>query len=223
MALVVTQDNQARFQLATAGMPLPGGVWNSVAGSPQPQSGSCAPQKTVPGPLLLAADGGNQANPASEQTPAPPELVAARTAVGLSKDHRYLYVLTVDGADGSECGAAFYDAASWMLRLGAFEALNLDGGGSTSLAMTDADGGVRLLNVPSDNHTTPCLQRKVPTFLGIKAAPLSQPAQPPSCCTVVSCSNPTVSTGTCGSNGSVCPPPGIQRTRPAQAPAPRRH
>lgn len=69
-----------------------------------------------------------------------------RTIAGVDA-HGDLILVTVDGrlTDGSE-GFTLYEEAEFMRSLGAVEALNLDGGGSTAMAV---DG--RLVNNPSDS------------------------------------------------------------------------
>jgi exopolysaccharide biosynthesis protein len=50
-----------------------------------------------------------------------------------------------------------------MLRLGCNEALNLDGGGSSVMAVRDpASGQMKILNAPTDGH-----ERAVANVLGI--------------------------------------------------------
>jgi len=184
-ALLVTKDNQASIQVVTGLAKLPAGVYNAVAGSPQPSAGAC-PQ-TVPGPLLLVLDGANLS--CAETDANPPEMVAARTAAGLSHDGRTLYLLTIDGTDGSSSGAGFYDTAQWLIELGADRGINLDGGGSTVMAMQQPGGaGVQILNSPNQA----CCQRYVGAFLGVRANPLQAPFVPPGCGTRA-CSQPAVS------------------------------
>lgn len=73
-----------------------------------------------------------------------------RTAVGLSADARYLYLLTVDGRQpGYSDGATLYETAEWLMLIGATQGLNLDGGGSTAMARADGYGNAVLLNNPS--------------------------------------------------------------------------
>lgn len=73
-----------------------------------------------------------------------------RTAVGLSQNEQYLFLLTIDGRQPeiSE-GATLYQTAEWLLRFGAFQGLNLDGGGSTTLVREGQSGNPQLLNTPS--------------------------------------------------------------------------
>ncbi|HTI68410.1 MAG TPA: phosphodiester glycosidase family protein [Candidatus Limnocylindria bacterium] len=65
-----------------------------------------------------------------------------RTLYGLSQDRRYLFLMTIDGRQpGYSDGALDWEAAEWMLRVGAYEAVNMDGGGSTTLVMETSTGG----------------------------------------------------------------------------------
>ena len=57
-----------------------------------------------------------------------------RMVYGLSRDGRYMYVLTVDGRQkGWSLGANQTDLCALMLDAGASDAVNMDGGGSTTL------------------------------------------------------------------------------------------
>jgi hypothetical protein len=81
-----------------------------------------------------------------------------RTAVGFSRDGRRLLLVTVDGRQpGYSAGMTLRELAELMRGLGASEALNLDGGGSTSLVVPDvrSSSGVRTLNRPSDKEERP--------------------------------------------------------------------
>jgi hypothetical protein len=72
-----------------------------------------------------------------------------RTALGLSKGGRYLIMLVIDGRQpGYSEGATMDELASWLLRFGAADALNLDGGGSTTLVRADGGKAV-VVNKPS--------------------------------------------------------------------------
>ena len=73
-----------------------------------------------------------------------------RTAIGVSEDRRYLYLLTIDGRQpGWSDGADFRDTGEWLKRFGAADGINVDGGGSTTMAMADCVGGPIRLNRPS--------------------------------------------------------------------------
>jgi hypothetical protein len=68
-----------------------------------------------------------------------------RTMAGIARDGRLLLV-TVDGHDaGYSVGLSFPEEAALMRALGARDAVNLDGGGSTTMAIRGA-----LINRPSD-------------------------------------------------------------------------
>ncbi len=72
-----------------------------------------------------------------------------RTAVGYDKEGR-LYLVVVDGRQPSiSNGASLTDLAIILLDLGATDALNLDGGGSSSFILEDGEE-FRTMNSPSD-------------------------------------------------------------------------
>jgi len=83
-------------------------------------------------------------------------LINSRTAIGLTQDGRKLVLFTVDirpssGADRSQ-GMSVAEVADVLLGYGVWNALNLDGGGSTSMALQDpADNVRKQLNVSSDS------------------------------------------------------------------------
>ncbi len=87
-----------------------------------------------------------------------------RTAVGLDVKGKKLIILVVDGRKpGVSLGMSYTELAAEMLRLGCYQALNLDGGGSSMMAVRDsATGEMRILNEPSDGH-----ERPVADVLGI--------------------------------------------------------
>lgn len=65
-----------------------------------------------------------------------------RTAVGLSENGRYLWLLVVDGRQmGKSEGLSYAELGDWAISLGISELLNLDGGGSTTLVVQDAGTG----------------------------------------------------------------------------------
>ena len=80
------------------------------------------------------------------------ERVNARTSIGLSCDNKTLVLFTVDVAGGSQ-GMKVSEVADLLIGdYGVCNALNMDGGGSTSLAMQNPVTGVgAYLNTPSDN------------------------------------------------------------------------
>ncbi len=95
-----------------------------------------------------------------------PEL-HPRTAVGYSQNGKFLYIVVVDGRQPfySE-GMTLAELAQLMLDLGAHDAMNLDGGGSSTLVVRGADGQPRVLNSPIDLYI-PGRERPVANHLGI--------------------------------------------------------
>lgn len=74
-----------------------------------------------------------------------------RTAVGIGDGGRRLVLVVVDGRqEGYSAGMTLHELARVMLELGARDAMNLDGGGSSAMAVRTADGQVRVVNRPSD-------------------------------------------------------------------------
>jgi hypothetical protein len=143
--LLIEEDNDTRFAPSVAGDLS--GAYTGVAGAP----------------MILSV--GENVSPDSDRHP--------RTAVGLSEDDRYLYMLTVDGRQpGFSDGATLAETADWLALFGAFDGLNLDGGGSTTMVMSDGMGGATTLNRPIHDPDHPGTQRANGSHLGVFAAPL---------------------------------------------------
>ena len=71
-----------------------------------------------------------------------PAKLAPRTAFGISADGRYLYVLVVDGRQkGYSHGADMLDLALLLKAASASDAINVDGGGSSTLVRWDRERG----------------------------------------------------------------------------------
>jgi hypothetical protein len=88
-----------------------------------------------------------------------PGVQHPRTTVGLSEDGRTLYLVAMDGRTGP-VGMTCPDLAIFMRDLGAHWALNLDGGGSTTMWIE----GEGVVNDPSDGSP-----RTVANHLGVFA------------------------------------------------------
>jgi hypothetical protein len=76
-----------------------------------------------------------------------------RTAVGIARGWRRLLLVVVDGRQKPYSdGMTLRELATLMRALGARDAINLDGGGSTTLVYSDPDnsGALRIANRPSD-------------------------------------------------------------------------
>ncbi len=78
-----------------------------------------------------------------------------RTGIGISEDGRFAYFLIVDGRRaGFSEGATTEEVGAWLRHFGAHNGLNMDGGGSSTLAAYDANAagdGVILLSHPVGN------------------------------------------------------------------------
>jgi len=100
----------------------------------------------------------------------------ARTCVGLTQDNKTLVLFTVDEAGGSS-GMTVGDAASYMVNnLGVYNALNLDGGGSTTMAMQDPTTHIgSIVNASSDSTNSPIQGRLVALNLAVYAQPVPEP------------------------------------------------
>jgi hypothetical protein len=70
-----------------------------------------------------------------------------RTAVGFSRDSSTLFLITVDGRAESDAGMSLAEMATMMVRLGVYEGMNMDGGGSTTMVVEG-----KLVNRPSDKE-----------------------------------------------------------------------
>lgn len=75
-----------------------------------------------------------------------------RTAAGFTRDRRRLFLVVIDGRrPGHSVGTTTRETAEVLRALGATEAINLDGGGSSVLVVRDTVGApTRLVNWPSD-------------------------------------------------------------------------
>ncbi|WP_350279804.1 phosphodiester glycosidase family protein [Kribbella sp. HUAS MG21] len=110
----------------------------------------------ISGNYQLAKDG---------QVPAsvPDADLAPRTAIGFDADGSRMILLTVDGRATGSRGLSLKEMGQLMVSLGADDALNLDGGGSsTMLARTPGKAGPEVVNDPSDGG-----ERVIPNGLGL--------------------------------------------------------
>lgn len=112
------------------------------------------------------------------RTPLPPyefsrdDAKGPRTAFGISADRKTAWLVTVDGRQaGYSMGASLNDLTVLFRDIGAADAINLDGGGSTTMAIADGRGGATLLNRPI--HTgIPGRERPVANHIAVFAPPL---------------------------------------------------
>jgi hypothetical protein len=93
------------------------------------------------------------------------QAIHPRTAFGVNRNGRYIYLMVIDGRETS-IGATFSETADLLLSQGAFTAMALDGGGSSTMVIEGVDRLPRLLNTPV-NENTPKRERAVANHLGI--------------------------------------------------------
>lgn len=87
-----------------------------------------------------------------------------RTALGLNQAGTQLYIIEIDGRQtGWSVGMTLPELADLFIERGAYRAVNLDGGGSSSFIYQPVPGGTRTLNRPSDG-----VFRAVANHLGIR-------------------------------------------------------
>jgi hypothetical protein len=89
-----------------------------------------------------------------------------RSAAGISADGRFLYLLVIDGRRPGSIGATEAETALVLRALGASEGLNLDGGGSSALALRYPNGNVRVVNTPVHDGI-PGRERAVAGCIGV--------------------------------------------------------
>jgi hypothetical protein len=141
-------------------------LWNAFSGSAQIVSNGV---KTIPdfGP------GGLKASRHYDVSHSWYSERRARTAIGVTADRKTLVLFVVDNAGGSQ-GMTVDEVADVLIRdFQVADALNLDGGGSSTLVMEDpASHTGRVVNVSSDNPRG----RAVGSNLAIFARPNSNAA-----------------------------------------------
>jgi hypothetical protein len=139
--LFLSQDNRAGID-----QPI-GAVYNAISGLP------------------LIVEGGR----ISRQIK-PEEYYAGlhpRSAVGLDREKRTLLLFVIDGRQPNYSeGVTMPELAQIAIEYGADEAFNLDGGGSATLAIEDAQGRPQILNSPI-HASIPGMERPVGNHLGV--------------------------------------------------------
>jgi hypothetical protein len=138
--LYLSRRNRARFN-----SPL-GGVYNAISGF-----------------NMLLKDG--------KPLPGLDRQVHPRTVLALDEAGRNLIIVVVDGRQpGYSEGATLSEMAEIVLAHGGYDAMNMDGGGSSALVMQGEDGDPQLLNSPI-HRNIPGEERPVGNHLGIYAQP----------------------------------------------------
>jgi hypothetical protein len=142
-------------------------LWNALAGSAQIVTDGV---KTIPsyagpqdpGGLLTPGGPRNYSNASSWY-----EALQARTAIGLSRNSTTLYLFTVDRASGS-LGMRVEEVADLLIRdYRVYNLLNLDGGGSTSMAIENpSTHQAAIVNQSSDTSQGRTVGSNLAVFAG---------------------------------------------------------
>ncbi len=119
--------------------------------------------KRLATPLKVAIGGSVRLLRAGAVTVTDDVALHPRTAVGYDRDTNTLHLVVVDGRSESSSGTTLVGLARLMASLGDDEALNLDGGGSSTMVAADASGVVGLRNSPSGGR-----ERRIPNALGFR-------------------------------------------------------
>lgn len=144
--LYLTEDNQASFE------PPDAPIYNAVSGN-----------------MMLVVNG--------ETTPIETSndyLTGKhpRTAVALDINQQTLIIIVVDGRQPNYSeGVTILELQALVLASDGYNALNLDGGGSVTLAVEGGDGEPLVLNSPIHNRI-PGRERPIANHLGIFALPV---------------------------------------------------
>ena len=92
-----------------------------------------------------------------------------RTAVAVDRDRRSLILIVADGRQPNYSeGVTLAELSEIILEYGGYTALNLDGGGSSTLVVEGESGAPLVLNSPIDNRI-PGRERPVANHLGLFA------------------------------------------------------
>ncbi|WP_156290571.1 phosphodiester glycosidase family protein [Oceanobacillus salinisoli] len=117
--------------------------------------------------LMDFAIGGNVILVDKGQVPAniDDSTTAPRSAVGFSEDGETMILAVVDGRQLDSRGMTYKEMAELMKEYGAYQALNIDGGGSsTMVARMPGEADAEVVNAPSDGS-----ERYVPNGIGVFA------------------------------------------------------
>ena len=92
----------------------------------------------------------------------------------MTQDGKTLILMAIDGRRPNwGLGVTLKQLSQEMIRQGAYYAINLDGGGSTSLVKKNSNGYYQVLNRPSDGATLSLplsVERPVPYVLGVRVS-----------------------------------------------------
>lgn len=86
-----------------------------------------------------------------------------RTAIGFNKDNTEMIMVTIDGRNKNYVGVKQTELAEIMMGLGAHNAVNMDGGGSTTMGVDFLkNSNITVVNIPSDGR-----ERKIASGVGV--------------------------------------------------------
>lgn len=90
------------------------------------------------------------------------------TIAGAAEGGRSLFLAVIEGRRPASAGVSEEEAARLLLDLGAVDGLSFDGGGSSSMAVREGGGELRLVNRPAAGF--PPVERVLATCLGFRPA-----------------------------------------------------
>lgn len=153
-AITFTQSRVAAIDYVAPGTTA--GIWDGVAG--------VGPSNTDSDPGTMLITDGVNTGATARVTPLTRE---PRTAVAVNRAGTTLYMLVIDGRQPTwSVGMTLPEVADLFLERGAWRAINLDGGGSSSFVYRRPDNSIQQ-NKPSDSGN---VHRAVSNHLGIKLA-----------------------------------------------------
>lgn len=90
--------------------------------------------------------------------------VRARTAVGISQDGKTMYIIAAEGRTSRSVGLTLQGIGEFLKQAGAYTAMNLDGGGSTTLITTPLGTSAREVSISPEGFGP---QRAVVNGIGV--------------------------------------------------------
>lgn len=156
------KENRAAFLLDANKRPAIAAVKDPPADAAQ----------VIAGSNIIVKEGKNVAPPGDK--PGFARGPHPRTAVGIADGGKTLLLVVVDGRKKTEAvGMSLTELGDVLLKYGATDAVNLDGGGSSVIAIRDPRSRkMRILNHPSDGR-----ERAVGNVLGVSLRPASAKPQ----------------------------------------------
>lgn len=114
---------------------------------------------SIGGGNVLLKDGEIPSNSKLSGTRAP------RTAIAVNRDNTEILLVTVDGRSNQSIGMSEVEFANYLKEIGAHRALNLDGGGSTTMGIKySGNSETTVVNAPSESG-----QRSIANGVGISS------------------------------------------------------